>query len=169
MNIIETDRLFLCRLSVDDAPFILDLLNDPAWLQYIGDKGVRTVEDAQDYILNGPIKSYGQFGFGLFLTKLKEGGIPIGICGLLKRDYLDDVDVGFAFLPEFRGKGYAVESASAVIAHGKKSFGLNRIVAITQSDNIKSVKVLEKIGLKFERMINLPDDDSEIKLFGGDL
>lgn len=137
-------------------------------MQFIGDKGVRTVEDAQNYILNGPVKSYEQFGFGLFLTKLKEGGIPIGICGLLKRDYLDDVDVGFAFLPEFRGKGYAVESASAVIAYGKRSFGLNRIVAITQSDNIKSIKVLEKIGLKFERMINLPDDDSEIKLFGGD-
>ena len=148
MKIIETERLLLSRLSTDDAAFILKLLNDPDWLKFIGDRGVRNLKDARNYILNGPVKSYNEHGFGLYLTKLKEGGVSIGICGLLKRDYLEDVDIGFAFLPQFRGKGYALESAAAVIAYGKETFGLHRIVAITQSDNISSIKILKKLGFE---------------------
>jgi RimJ/RimL family protein N-acetyltransferase len=169
MNVTETARLILCRLSTDDAPFILKLLNDPDWLKFIGDKGVRNLDDARNYILNGPIKSYNQFGFGLFLTKLKEDDVPIGICGLLKREYLEEIDIGFAFLPQFRGKGYAVESAIAVLEYGKTTFGLKKIVAITQPDNIRSIQVLEKIGLEFQKITQLPDDDQELELYGRDL
>jgi RimJ/RimL family protein N-acetyltransferase len=165
VNVLETDRLVLRRLTVDDAELILDLLNQPSFLRYIGDKGVRTLDDARDYILKGPMDSYERFGFGLYLAVLKEDGVPIGICGLLKRESLEDVDVGFAFLPRFWSKGYACEAASAVVAYGRSTLGLNRIVAITAPDNEGSIRVLEKVGLRFERMIKFPQDGAEVKLF----
>ena len=169
MNVLETDRLILRRLSIDDAEFILALLNEPSFLRFIGDKGVRTLDDAREYILKGPIYSYERFGFGLYLTMLKESGVPIGICGLLKRETLGDVDVGFAFLPQFWSKGYALESASAVMAYGRSCFGLNRIVAVTNPDNEGSIRVLEKLGLGFEKMVRLSEDGPEIKLFASDV
>jgi [ribosomal protein S5]-alanine N-acetyltransferase len=162
---IESERLSLRRLNAGDAEFILELLNDPSFIQNIGDRGVRTVADACRYIANGPVASYERFGFGLFLVQLKKSGIPIGICGLLKRDSLEDVDVGFAFLPAFRLKGYAFESASAVMKYGRDALGLNRIVAITAPRNEGSIRVLEKLGLRFERMVNLPGHGGESKLF----
>ena len=168
MTILETDRLLLRRLSVEDAEFIRELLNQPSFLRYIGDKGVRAIDDARKYILNGPMDSYERIGFGLYLTELKGDGVPIGICGLLKREVLEDVEIGFAFLPEFWTNGYACESAAAVMAYGKSAFGLSRIVAVVSSDNYASFKVLEKIGLNFERMIKLSDDSQEIKLFAWD-
>src|SRR5687768_14272461 len=119
LKVLETDRLVLRWVTTDDAEFILALLNDPAWLQFIGDKGVRTLEDARDYILRSPVDMYRRLGFGLYLTELKEGGVPIGLCGVLKRDGLDDVDIGFAFLPAYRAKGYGYEAASAVLAHAR--------------------------------------------------
>jgi RimJ/RimL family protein N-acetyltransferase len=168
--ILETDRLLLRRLSVEDAEFILELLNESSFLRYIGDKGVRTIDDARKYILNGPVDSYERFGFGLYLTELKGNGIPIGICGLLKREILEDVEIGFAFLPKFWANGYACESAAAVMTYGKSALGLQRIVAVVSPDNYGSFKLLEKIGLSFERMIKLSDDSQEIKLYawGGD-
>lgn len=165
MNIIETDRLALRRLSIDDAEFILDLLNQPSFLHFIGDRGVRTLDDARNYILKGPIASYEHFGFGLYLTALKESGVPIGICGLVKRESLEDVDVGFAFLPQFWLKGYAFESASAVMAYGVNALGLDRIVGVTSADNYASIRVLEKLNLKFEKMIKLSADGTQLKLF----
>lgn len=165
MNILETDRLILRKLTLEDAEFIFILLNDPSFLRYIGDKGVRNLEDARDYLLNGPIDSYERHGFGLYLTKLKDRDESIGICGLLKREFLEDVDVGFAFLPQFRGKGYATESASAVLNYGRNVLGINRIVAITSPDNDASINVLKKIGLRFEKLIKFPDENSESKLF----
>ena len=169
MNIFETDRLILCKLTVGDAAFILELLNESLFLRFIGDKGVRTLDDARKYILDGPVDSYDRHGFGLYLTKLKDDAVPIGICGLLKRASLKDVDVGFAFLPKFRGQGYAFESASAVLAHGKTIIGLNRIVAVTSPDNYGSVRVLEKLGLTYQKVVKLSDDDQECKLFAADL
>ena len=169
MNIFETDRLILCKLTVGDAAFILELLNESLFLRFIGDKGVRTLDDARKYILDGPVDSYDRHGFGLYLTKLKDDAVPIGICGLLKRASLKDVDVGFAFLPKFRGKGYAFESASAVLAHGRTIIGLNRIVAVTSPDNYGSVRVLEKLGLTYQKVVKLSDDDQECKLFAADL
>jgi RimJ/RimL family protein N-acetyltransferase len=166
MNVLETDRLILRWISPDDAPFILELLNDPDWIRFIGDRGVRTVEAAREYIEKGPAVSYARNGFGLWLTQLRESGVPIGICGLIKRDTLEDVDVGFAFLPAFRGQGYALEAATATMSYGRGALGLARIVAITDPENQTSIRLLEKLSLRFERMIRWPDDDTELCLYG---
>lgn len=158
----------LRHLSPEDAEFILQLVNEPSWLRFIGDKGVRTIEDARNYISQGPMEMYSRLGFGLYLVELKEEGRSIGMCGLIKRDSLEDVDIGFAFLPKFWGQGYAHESASAVMAYGKSAFGLNRLLAITSPDNYDSVRLLEKLGFKFERMLKLNGDSQEVKLFSCD-
>ncbi len=164
MKILETDRLIIRRLTLEDAAFILELVNDPSWLRYIGDRGVRTLEDARNYIVKGPLEMYGRLGFGLYLVELKGEGVPLGMCGLLKRDSLKDVDIGFAFLPGFRGKGYAYEAASAVLAYGKNTLGLERIVAIVSPGNDSSIKLLGKLGFTFEQRIQLSEQD-EVKLF----
>lgn len=168
MIVLETDRLVLRRLTLNDAPFIVELLNQPSFLRFIGDRGVRDLQTARLYLLKGPIASYEKHGFGLNLVFLKDSGDPIGICGLLKRETLPDVDVGFAFLPAHWRKGYAAESAAAILEHGSRAFGLKRIVAITSLDNGASIGVLEKIGLKFEAVTRLGDDPREVKLFGID-
>ena len=165
MNILETERLILRQFTTDDAEFILELLNEPSFIQNIGDRGVRNKSDAERYIEKGPVASYVQFGFGLYLVQLKESGESIGMCGLIKRDSLDDVDIGYAFLPEFWSKGYAVESAQAVREYGCNVIGLKRIVAITDPVNEGSIRVLEKLGFKFEKMVRLSADDIELKLF----
>ncbi len=165
-TILETERLVLRNLTTDDAGFILELLNDPSFLRYIGDKGVRNIDDAVRYIQTGPLASYERFGFGLYLVELKTTGEPIGMCGLLKRDTMPDVDVGFAFLPAFWSQGYAFESATAVMTYGREGLRLRRIVAITSPDNHASISLLKKIGLRFERMIKLSEDQSEVRLFG---
>ena len=166
MNTIETDRLILRKLSTDDAEFILELLNEPSFLRFIGDKGVRNLDDAREYIRQGPMASYERHGFGLYLTVLKDGAVPIGICGLLKRESLADVDIGFAFLPAFWSQGFAFESAAAVKTLALDTLGLKRIVAITNTDNEASIRLLEKLGLQYERMIRLADDGPEIRLYG---
>ncbi len=166
---LETDRLVLRLISTDDAEFFLRLLNEPSFLRFIGDKKVRSLPDARDYILNGPIQSYRRFGFGLYLVELRNTSVPIGICGLLKRDTLDDVDIGFAFLPEFWAQGYGFESARAIMNHGRDQMGLQRILAITNPDNVGSIALLEKLGLKYERLMKLTDDAPEVKLFAADL
>lgn len=165
MQILETERLSLRLLTTDDAPFILELLNDPAFLRFIGDKGVRTLEDARKYILQGPMQSYEKLGFGLYLVELKGVSIPIGMCGLIKRDALEDVDIGFAFLPDYRASGYGFESALAVRDYALNVLGLKRILAITNPDNAGSIRVLEKLGLKFDRLIRLNDESTEIRLY----
>lgn len=158
MIVAETERLQLRRMTTDDAPFILDLLNEPSFHEFIGDKGVRDLEGARRYILDGPVASYERFGFGLYLVVLKIDGSPIGMCGLLKRDSLPDVDVGYALRPAWWGQGYAFEAASAVLAHGREMFGLRRIVAITSPDNAASKALLEKLGLRYEATLSLSAD-----------
>lgn len=169
MIVIETERLTLRQLVTTDAEFILGLLNQPSFLRYIGDKGVRTIDDARNYIVSGPRDSYERNGFGLWLVELRDTKVPIGFCGLLKRDTLTDADVGFAFLPEFWSMGYAYESASAVMGYARNVIGLKRVLAITNPDNAGSIKVLEKIGLRFEKMIRLSESEPEIKLFASDV
>ncbi len=169
LTVLETERLLLRQFSTEDAVFILALLNDPSFIRNIGDKGARTIDDANSYILNGPVASYAKNGFGLYLAKLKETNESIGMCGLIKRDTLEDVDIGYAFLPRFWSKGYAVESALAVKEYAKNVVGLNRIVAVTDPENEGSIRILEKIGLQFERMVKLSDDDIELKLFAANL
>lgn len=165
MIVTETERLSLRLLNVDDGEFILELLNEPSWLQFIGDKGVRSLEDARTYIATGPIAMYERFGFGLYVTERRADGVPMGICGLIKRDWLEDVDIGFAFLPRYWGRGYAHEAAAAVMEYGRNALGLSRIVAITSPDNASSARLLEKLGLRFDRMIRMKDDGAEDRLF----
>jgi [ribosomal protein S5]-alanine N-acetyltransferase len=165
MNVIRTERLVLRRLELLDAAFILELLNEAAFLRFIGDKGVRTLDDAREYILKGPIDSYERHGFGLYAACLPDR-TPTGICGLVKRDSLADVDVGFAFLSRHCSKGYAAESASAVLVHARQVLRLRRVVAITAPDNLGSIAVLGKIGLEFEGVIRLAEHEPELKLFG---
>ncbi|QWG59665.1 GNAT family N-acetyltransferase [Bacillus mycoides] len=164
MIVLETERLTLRWLDVKDAPFILELVNDPAWIQFIGDKGIKNLEDAKKYILNGPVDMYNKMGFGLYLVERKEDLTLLGMCGLIKRDSLEDVDIGFAFLEKFRSKGYGYESAAAVIEYGVQKLGLKRIVAITSIDNVASGTLLEKVGLRFEKIIS--DSGEDLKLFG---
>lgn len=156
-------------MSVDDAAFVFDLVNEPSWLRYIGDKGVRTLDDARGYIENGPLKMYERMGFGLYLVELKETGAPIGMCGLIKRDSLADVDIGFAFLPAYWSKGYAHESAAAVLEHGRTAIRLPRVVAITSTDNESSKKLLLKLGFEFVKNTRLSEDQDVISLFSRDL
>jgi RimJ/RimL family protein N-acetyltransferase len=165
MNVVETERLILRKLTLDDDAFILDLLNQPSFIQFIGDRGVRTLEDARAYISTRLIDSYERFGFGLYLTLLKESEAPIGICGLVKRESLKDVDIGFAFLPQYWMKGYAFESASAVLVYARDTLGIKRITGIATPDNFGSIRVLEKLGLQFKKMVKLSADDVELKLF----
>jgi RimJ/RimL family protein N-acetyltransferase len=163
--VLETERLVLRRLTTDDAPFILELLNDPAFLRYIGDKGVRTLADACRYIETGPMASYERHGFGLYRVELRDGGEAIGMCGLLKRDYLPDVDIGFALLPRHRSQGYAFESASAVLAHARDTLGIEHVLAITSPDNVASIGLLEDLGFRFERMARPAENEPEVKVF----
>jgi len=165
MTVAETSRLQLRRFTGDDAAFVHALVNDPSWLAYIGDKGVRTLDDARRYLENGPMAMYGKMGFGLYAATLRETGTPIGMCGPIKRDTLDDVDLGFAFLPPYRGSGYALEAASAVIAHARDDLGLTRIVAIVSPENERSIRLLERIGFRFERAIDDAADNSVTLLY----
>lgn len=169
MKILETERLILRQLTTDDAEFILGLLNEPSFIRNIGDRNVRTIDDACAYILNGPVTSYAKNGFGLYLVQLKETGESIGMCGLIKRDTLDDVDIGYALLPRYWSKGYAVEAARATMAYGKDVIGLKRLVGIVDPTNEGSIRVLEKIGLRYEKMVRLSEDDIDLKLFDAEL
>lgn len=169
MIVLETERLRLRHFSVDDAGFILRLLNEPSFIENVNDKGIRTLDGARAYLCDGPMASYAKYGFGLNRVEIKESGVPIGMCGLLKRDSLDDAEVGYAFLPEFWSKGYAIESTSAVVADARRTFGLTRLLAVTNAGNDASIRVLEKIGFRFEKMLKLFADEPEIKLFAYDL
>jgi RimJ/RimL family protein N-acetyltransferase len=130
---------------------------------------VRTIEDARAYILKGPIASYEKFGFGLWIVEAKSPGLPIGICGLLKRDMLEDVDIGYALLPEFWSQGYAFESASAVMSYAREKLGAKRVLAVVNPDNQSSIRLLEKMGFQYERMVRLAEDAPEIKLFAAEV
>ncbi len=169
MKILETDRLILRELTPNDAEFIFELLNEPSFIQNIGDRHIRTLDDAGAYIVNGPVASYAKNGFGLYLVVLRETGESIGMCGLIRRDGLEDVDIGYALLPRFWSRGYAVEAARATKAYAKEVIGLKRIVAIVDPANEGSIRVLEKIGLRYEKMVRLSADDIDLKLFGADL
>ncbi len=162
---LETARLALRRMSSNDAEFILRLLNEPSFVRYIGDKGVRTIDDARRYILSGPVESYNRHGFGLYVAELRDDRKPIGICGLLKREWLDDADIGFAFLPQYWSMGYAFEAALATVTHARDTFGLTRLLAITSPDNTASQRLLDKLGFRFERSLRAPGEEQKIAVF----
>ena len=152
MTVLETERLFLREFNVEDAPFVLLLLNEPSFLRFIGDKKVRSLDDARQYILTGPVASYERNGFGLYVVEFKHSHVPMGMCGLLKREELPHADIGFAFLPDFWNKGFAFEAAAAVLHDARERLKLNQVLAIVNADNEASIKLLERLGLRFERI-----------------
>lgn len=158
-------RVCLRPLEMTDAPFIVALLNDPAFIRHIGDRGVRTEADARAYLESGPFASYERHGFGLCAVAPAAGGDPIGICGLLQRDTLPAPDIGFAFLPQYRSLGYAYEAAAAVMADAYARLALPTLLAIVNPDNATSVRLLERLGFRFERMVRFDDNAPELKLF----
>lgn len=165
VQIIQTDRLLLRELQTSDAGFIHAVLNDADFLANVGDRNVRTPDDAAAYIESGPRASYAQHGFGLWAVAVRDGGELAGICGLLKRDALDAPDVGFAMLPAHRGRGYASEAAGATLAHGREQLRLERVLAIVKPQNTASIRVLEKLGMVRERMIRLTEGGPELIVF----
>lgn len=165
MIILATERLFLREFNTGDAGFILELLNNPSWIKYIGDKNILDTNDALNYINNGPLKSYQTHGFGLYLVLLKATEKPIGMCGLIKRDGLEDVDIGFALMPEYAGNGFAYEIASATLDHAKNKLGIEKVVAITSHDNENSIKLLNKLGLYFKKITRLHAEAEALMLF----
>jgi RimJ/RimL family protein N-acetyltransferase len=169
VTVLATQRLTLRKMCIDDAAFMLDLLNQPSWLRFIGDRGVTTEAAARKYIANGAMQSYQRFGFGFYVVELTTEGVPIGICGLTKRDYLPDVDLGYALLPQYWSRGLAGEAAAGVIEFSRSVLQLPRLAAITSLDNDASIRVLEKLGMRFEQIILHPETHEQLKLFGIDL
>lgn len=165
MNVMSTDRLLINRITLDDAGFILKLMNDKDWIKNIGDRGIRTIEEAEEYIRTRFLKTYDEVGFGFYSLILKNTHQSIGIAGLVDREGIDHIDIGYGMLPEFRGKGYAFEATKAVYDYGYKDLKLDKIVAIVNPDNPGSIKLLSKLGLEFEKMIRLPDEEIDIMLF----
>lgn len=165
MKIIETNRLILRRFTEADSAFILELLNEPAWKRYIGDRGIDSLEAARHYVKTVPIASYERHGFGLYAMQQKVDSTLVGMCGLIKRDGLDDVDIGFAVLSRFEGQGLAREAAAATLAYSRDTLGLKRVLAITSIDNERSARLLERLGMSFERMVRLSEDAKELRLY----
>jgi RimJ/RimL family protein N-acetyltransferase len=164
MRVLQTERLVLSHFSAEDASFVLALVNDPDWIRFIGDRKVRTVGDALEYLASGPIAMYAREGFGLYRTALAQSDQPIGMCGLIRRPGLADVDLGFAFLPAYRGRGYAYESASGVIDHAR-TLGFARIVAIASPDNVRSARLLRRLGFDAPTRFRLPGGSEDLDLF----
>jgi RimJ/RimL family protein N-acetyltransferase len=167
MKILDTERLLLRTISLDDAPFYLALVNDPAFIEHIGDRGIRTLDAAREAIASGPIPMQATLGHSLYVVELKDGHTPIGMCGLIKRDTLRDVDIGYAFLPQYRGQGYAYEAAAAVFAYAP-TIGIKRLVAIASPANTGSIALLCKLGLRFQELTHLTPDDPGTNLYAVD-
>lgn len=163
--ILDTTRLRLRELTLDDASFIVELLNTPGWLRFIGDRNVRTTEQAIAYLKEGPLKSYNENGFGLYLAETKDPVVSVGICGLLKRDTLEHPDIGFAFLPQYEGKGFALEAAQATLRYAEEKLQISKVAAITKAENEKSIRLLQHIGLNYVRKVKLAGADGELLLY----
>ena len=163
---LETERLYLRRITVDDADLMLAIWNDPSFVRNVGDRGIHTLSQARDAVRSGPLQLYASFGYGPFAMVRKSDGRRAGVCGLFKREILEHPDIGFALLPDYRGTGLAREASLAVIAHARDDLGLEELTAIVSPDNVPSIALIEKLGLSFSRMITMPGDDKEICLYG---
>jgi len=162
---LETQRLRLREFNLDDAPFVLRLLNEPSFIEFIGDRGVRNLDDARRYLREGPMASYRLNGHGLLRLSLRMDDTPIGMCGLVKRDTLPEPDIGFALLPEFWDRGYVTEAAEAAMAHGERVLSLGTILGITSPHRVRSIAVLEKLGLRFVEEKPLGSNPQPLKIF----
>lgn len=163
--VLETPRLILREFAIHDTDFIIDLVNCEGWIKYIGDRNIKTEEQAKNYLINGPLKSYRENGFGLCSVDLKETQIAIGMCGLIKRNYLENIDIGFAFLPQYSGKGYGYEIAKATLNYAKDNLKLKTIDAITLPSNSNSIKLIEKIGMSYHSVFIDPNTNEELLLY----
>lgn len=165
LALINTERLSLRPLGLDDASFVLRLLNEPTFIKHITDKGVRDLDGAREYLRSGPLASYAQHGFGLWRVGLLESDTPIGMAGLLKRDYLEFMDIGYALLPEYFGLGYALEMASAVMDYARVELKAKKVLAMVNEGNEPSIRLLGKLGFEADGMVRIPEDDEEVRLF----
>lgn len=165
MKILSTERLTLSKITLKDAEFLLELMNDKDWIQNIGDRGVYSLEDAEKYIEERFFKSYEEYGFGFYVIRLQSSGKAIGTAGLIDREGIEGVEIGYGLLPAYRGKGYAFEATEAVFNYAKHELKIEKIVAIVAPKNIKSILLLERLGLRYEKMVTLPGEDKEIKYF----
>lgn len=163
---LETERLWLRRVTLDDAGFMLAIWNDPAFMRNVADRGIRTVQQAEAALMEGTFKLYEQHGYGPYCMAQKVGGTLVGICGLFRRENLDDPDIGFAVLPEYCGLGLAGEAATAVVAHARDDLGIEYLTAIVSPENTASIGLIEKLGLTFDRGITMPGEQKEISLYG---
>jgi RimJ/RimL family protein N-acetyltransferase len=164
VTVLETERLRLRELVAEDAPFILELVNEPDWLRFIGDRDIHDLEAARRYIAEGPRAMQARVGFSLWCVEARSGGTPLGMCGLIKRDILEHVDIGFAFLARHRGQGYAREAAEGTLAHAWK-LGIARVAAITDPANIRSIRLLEGLGFSAVGQRQLAAESSPVSLF----
>ncbi len=162
---LATERLRLTRLTADDAAFILELLNEPTFRRYIGDKGARTLDGARAYLREVPLAHYARFGYGLYRVGLPADDVAIGICGLVNRDPFPDPDLGFAFLKAYWGNGYALESSVAVLGEARDRLGLDRVLAIADEENTASTRLLDKLGFGYERMVTMPGETSQVRQY----
>ena len=166
MKIAETQRLILTKITEDDAPFILELMNTPGWLKFIGDRNIKTVSEARDYIKKNQLKCYEDYGFGYYKILLKSENLkPIGTSGLLKRDTLEHIDVGFSLLPNYYKKGYGFEAANTILNLAKTQFKIKTVCAITLPSNIASIRLLKKLGLSLKKEVKPFEDDETLLLF----
>jgi ribosomal-protein-alanine N-acetyltransferase len=163
--LFTTTRLRIRTLTLEDAPYICTLLNEPSFVENIGDRGVKTEIEARHYIQEGPLQSYSNFGHGLYLVELISTHSPIGICGILQRDTLDAPDLGFALSPAFWGCGYAEEAASATMVYARDQLGINRVLAFTSPGNTRSIRLLEKLGFGFDKLVRLDSHEHDVRLF----
>jgi RimJ/RimL family protein N-acetyltransferase len=164
--LFTTERLRIRLLTLDDAPFIQELVNQPSWLKYIGERNVRSIADAEGYLTKGPLASYAEHGFGLWGVELIEDGTPIGVSGLLKRPFLDHPDLGFAFLERFQGQRYGIEAVTATAAYARRALGVKALLAVVDPENIGSIRILEKVGLQHRGPILMPGETEPIALYG---
>lgn len=164
--ILETERLILERFTLEHAPFLKELMNSPGYLKYIGDRGVGDVQAAEQYIREKFMIAYAQYGYGFSVVSLKKGRLPIGGCGLIRRDGLPYPDIGFALLPEYSGLGYGFEIAAATIENARDALRIPQVLGITLPTNARSIRLLERIGMEFQKMIRLPGDGEELMLYG---
>jgi [ribosomal protein S5]-alanine N-acetyltransferase len=167
--VLETPRLSLRHLANEDAAFLAELMNEPAYIDKIGDRCVRTIADAMRYIEEKYVTSYARHGFGFYLVKLVERDAPIGICGLVKRESLDHPDLGFAYLRRFWSRGYATEAASATLEYARKSLLLPYVYGLVSPNNSRSIRLLEQLGLRYLRSLELPGQPLDRHLYGADL
>ncbi len=166
MIILKTERLLLRRMTLDDNDFILELLNSSKWIQYIGSRNVDTLEKARDYLASRVLPNYEALGFGFYIIERLDDKVRVGNCGLTLRDGMDHADIGYSLLVQYEGKGYAFEAARAVLKYGFETHNLDHIEAIVTRDNQRSTHLLRKLGMRYKRMIELPNDDEELMLFG---